>query len=175
MYRFSSNGKPCIFRQRGESVTNQLLFCIRIFSNNSDILCVLRSFPLPVIIFMLCVYGSYTFCLHPPVRHSQVHTFVCTVTLFSPSVYLWLSEFACRVREPPCSHSLPKERNVRLLPHSAHASITHNNLSAQLDWNISLFFCQIGVSSLDFQSTLGQERVFIKCHLPLPYYRHVHH
>ena len=56
-----------------------------IFSNSSDILCVLRSFPLPVINPMLCVYSSYTFRLHPLVRYSQVHTFVCTVTLFSPS------------------------------------------------------------------------------------------
>lgn len=55
-----------------------------IFSNSSDILCVLRSFPLPVISLMLCVYGSCTFRLHPLVRYSQVHTFVCTVTLFSP-------------------------------------------------------------------------------------------
>ena len=36
-----------------------------IFSSNSDILCVLRSFPLPGITLMLCVYGSYTFHLHP--------------------------------------------------------------------------------------------------------------
>lgn len=59
-----------------------------ILSNNSDILCVLRSFPLPVI-------GSYVVRLRllyvsptSAVRYSQVHTFVCTVTLFSPSVLL---------------------------------------------------------------------------------------
>lgn len=68
--------------------TSFMFLLSSILSNNSDILCVLRSFPLPVI-------GSYVVRLRllyvsptSAVRYSQVHTFVCTVTLFSPSVLL---------------------------------------------------------------------------------------
>ena len=56
-----------------------------IFSNNSDMLCVLRSFPLPAVSPMFSrlrlIYVSPT----SAVGYPQVHTFVCTVTLFSPS------------------------------------------------------------------------------------------
>ena len=55
----------------------------------------------------------------------------CTV-LFSICFHRLLR---CRVRDKPYGYSLPKERNVRLSPHSAHVSITHNIPFARLDWN----------------------------------------
>ena len=101
-------GSEMCIRDRTFLYASFMFLLSSIFSNSSDILCVLRSFPLPVISLMLCVYGSYTFRLHPLVRYSQVHTFVCTVTLFSPSDFflLWLlltshSSLLLRLMRPP--------------------------------------------------------------------------
>ena len=86
----------------------------------------------------------YIICMFPP----SILPSLSTVDVSSerplsciplPSIGITQS-LRCRVREPPYTHSLPKERNVRLSPHFTHASITHNKLSAQLDWHISLFF-----------------------------------
>lgn len=62
------------------------------------------------------------------IRWTVALTALCDVLLF------W-DELFCRVRDKPYGYSLPKERNVRLSPHSAHVSITHNIPFARLDWN----------------------------------------
>lgn len=52
--------------------------------------CVLRSFPLPVIHPMLCVYGSYTFHLHPlSDMHRYIHSSArlhCSALRISPTL-----------------------------------------------------------------------------------------
>lgn len=61
-----------------------------IFSNSSDIICVLRSFPRPVIRPMLCVYGSYTFRLHPL---SDIHRYIHSSARLHCSVLRFISVF----------------------------------------------------------------------------------
>lgn len=63
-----------------------------ILSNNSDMLCVLRSFPLPAVTPMLCVYDSFTFRLHPL---SDIHRYIHSSARLHCSA-LWLISAAFR-------------------------------------------------------------------------------
>ena len=86
--------------------------------------------------------GSQFFFNHPfpdwlrqmlPFLQYETYSNLLIVRPFAPSPLQRL--LRCRVRDKPYGYSLPKERNVRLSPHSAHVSITHNIPFARLDWN----------------------------------------